>query len=323
MNYIEKAREVLKIEIEGIQKISQDLNGDFENLIKLCLETLNKDAKLVLSGVGKSGQIAQKLASTLSSTGSRATYLHPVEAMHGDLGILYKDDIFIALSYSGETDELLTALPAVRRLGNKIVAFTGKRDSTLVKMSDAQLISEIEQEACPFNLAPTTTTTAMLALGDALAMVLMEARQFDIRSYGSLHPSGAIGRSITLTVADVMRTGDALAEVHKSATVMDAVVAMTASKGGTTAIVDCDHKLLGIFTTGDLKRGLTTDPSFLDQNIEQFMILKPSTIKANQLAVDVLKILEQKKINAIPVIDSHEKFVGLIDIQDLPKFKVV
>lgn len=323
MNYIEKAREVLKIEIEGIQKISQDLNGDFEKLVQLCLDTLKKDAKLVLSGVGKSGQIAQKLASTLSSTGSRATFLHPVEAMHGDLGILYKDDIFIALSYSGETDELLTALPAVRRLGNTIVAFTGKRDSTLVQMSDAQLISEIEQEACPFNLAPTTTTTAMLALGDALAMVLMEARQFDIRSYGSLHPSGAIGRSITLAVADVMRTGEALAEVHKSATVMDAVVAMTASKGGTTAIVDCDHKLLGIFTTGDLKRGLTSDPSFLDQNIEKYMISEPSTIKPQQLAVDVLKILEQKKINAIPVVEDDGQFVGLIDIQDLPKFKVV
>ena len=219
MNIIEKARQVLKIESDGINTISNQLDERFEKLVQLCLETISKNGKIVLCGIGKSGQISQKLASTLSSTGSRAMFLHPVEALHGDLGMIHKDDICLALSYSGETEELLGVLPSVRRLGNTIIAMTGDEKSSLAQIADLTVPCTIEQEACPFNLAPTTTTTAMLALGDALAMVLMEMTGFKINDYGHLHPSGAIGRSVTLKVEDIMRTDERCAVVfsrHKS-----------------------------------------------------------------------------------------------------------
>lgn len=323
MNIIEKARQVLKIESEGINTISDHLDERFEKLVNLCFETISKNGKIVLCGIGKSGQISQKLASTLSSTGSRSMFLHPVEALHGDLGMIHKDDICLALSYSGETDELLNLLPSVRRLGNTIVGITGDIDSTLAKLSDLVVPCTIEQEACPFNLAPTTTTTAMLALGDALAMVLMEMTEFKINDYGHLHPSGAIGRSVTLKVSDIMRKEDRLAIVAPDLKVKDAVVAMCQSKGGTVLVADKSGKLLGIFTTGDLKRGLSLDQEILIKPVHEVMVKQPTTVNVNQMAVSIIEILRKKNINAIPVVDDADFIVGLIDIQDLPKFKVL
>jgi arabinose-5-phosphate isomerase len=323
MDIIAKAKQVLQIESDGILAIADQLDQSFVDFVELCSATLKKNGKLVLSGIGKSGQIAQKLASTLSSTGSRSTFLHPVEALHGDLGMIHGDDLFIALSYSGETDELLTTLPAVQRLGNKIVGITGNKDSSLAKVSDLAVITKIEQEACPFNLAPTTTTTAMLALGDALAMVLMELSKFQIQDYGALHPSGAIGRSVTLKIADVMRTGERLAVVAPDVQVSEAVVAMCQSKGGTVLIGDSQNKLLGIFTTGDLKRGISTDSEFLSSPVGDVMVKGPSTVNAREMAVVILDVLSKKSINAIPVVDDEGLIVGVIDIQDLPKFKVL
>ena len=323
MNIIEKARQVLKIESEGIKTISDQLDSRFEKLVNLCLETINKNGKIVLCGIGKSGQISQKLASTLSSTGSRAMFLHPVEALHGDLGMIHKDDICLALSYSGETDELLGVLPSVRRLGNIIIAITGGIDSSLARLSDLTVPCKIEQEACPFNLAPTTTTTAMLALGDALAMVLMELTGFKINDYGHLHPSGAIGRSVTLKVSDIMRKDERLAVVPPELSVKEAVVAMCQSKGGTVLVGDGCQKLLGIFTTGDLKRALSKDQEVLSKPVREVMVKEPTTVNVEQMAVSIIEILSKKNINAIPVVGDGGKIVGLIDIQDLPKFKVL
>jgi arabinose-5-phosphate isomerase len=323
MDIIAKAKQVLKIESDGIMAIAEQLDDSFVEFVNMCTETLAKNGKLVLSGIGKSGQIAQKLASTLSSTGSRASYLHPVEALHGDLGMIHQDDLFIALSYSGETDELLTTLPAVHRLGNRIVGMTGNKDSSLAKVSDLAVITKIEEEACPFNLAPTTTTTAMLALGDALAMVLMELSKFKLQDYGALHPSGAIGRSVTMKVADVMRTDERLAVVQPDTIVSDAVVAMCQSKGGTALVGDSDNKLLGIFTTGDLKRGIAKNGDVLNSPVGDVMVKNPSTVNVREMAVSILNILSKKSINAIPVVDDEGFIRGVIDIQDLPKFKVL
>ena len=323
MDIIAKAKQVLKIESDGILSIAEQLDESFTELVNLCTETLFNNGKLVLSGVGKSGQIAQKLASTLSSTGSRAMFLHPVEALHGDLGMIHTDDLFIALSYSGETDELLTTLPAIQRMGNKIVGMTGYKESALAKVSDLAIITKIEEEACPFNLAPTTTTTAMLALGDALAMVLMELSNFQIQDYGALHPSGAIGRSLTLKVSDIMRTGKRLAIVGPETIVSEAVVAMCQSKGGTVLVGDEKDKILGIFTTGDLKRGISKKPDFLNAIVGDVMVKNPSTVNIREMAVSILNILSKKSINAIPVVDDDGTIRGVIDIQDLPKFKAL
>ena len=323
MDIIAKAKQVLKIESDGIMAIADQLDESFIEFVSLCSDTLSKNGKLVLSGIGKSGQIAQKLASTLSSTGSRSSFLHPVEALHGDLGMIHKDDLFIALSYSGETDELLTTLPAVHRLGNKIVGMTGNKDSSLAQVSDLAIITKIQEEACPFNLAPTTTTTAMLALGDALAMVLMEMANFQLQDYGALHPSGAIGRSVTMKVSDVMRTGERLAIVSPETIVRDAVVAMCKSKGGTAVVGDKDSNLLGVFTTGDLKRGISQNGDFLNTPVGEVMVKEPSTVNVREMAVVIMNILSKKSINAIPVVDDDNKIQGIIDIQDLPKFKVL
>lgn len=323
MNIIEKARQVLQIESDGIKTISDQLDRRFEKLVELCLETINKNGKIVLCGIGKSGQISQKLASTLSSTGSRAMFLHPVEALHGDLGMIHKDDICLALSYSGETEELLNLLPSVRRLGNTIIALTGGEESSLAQLSDLTVPCKIEQEACPFNLAPTTTTTAMLALGDALAMVLMELTGFKINDYGHLHPSGAIGRSVTLKVSDIMRTDERVAVVSPELSVKEAVVAMCQAKGGTVLIGDNSQKLLGIFTTGDLKRHLSIDQEVLFKQVSEVMVKEPTTVSVDLMAVSIIEILSNKNINAIPVVDSKNTIVGLVDIQDLPKFKVL
>ncbi|EDM28597.1 Sugar isomerase, KpsF/GutQ family protein [Lentisphaera araneosa HTCC2155] len=323
MDYLPQARQVLDIESKGIQSIADQLDERFNQFISICLKALKNKNKLVLSGIGKSGQIAQKMASTLSSTGSRAVFIHPVEAMHGDLGMMYDDDVFIGLSYSGETDELLKVIPAVKRLGLEVLSLTGNVDSSLGKSSSISLPCKIDSEACPFNLAPTTTTTAMLALGDAIAMVLMDIHEFKINDYGKLHPSGAIGRAITLTVDDLMRTGDRVAVIEPDTLVQEAVLAMCKSKGGMSIISNQDKDLLGIFTTGDLKRGIAKDLDFLKRKVSEIMVKSPIKLNKSQMAVDILDILREKNINAIPVVDQDDKVCGVIDIQDLPKFKVM
>ncbi len=320
---LERAREVIDIELSGVKKVRDELGAPFVALVRKCLDILHHGGKLVLCGVGKSGHISKKLAATLASTGARAVFMHPVEAMHGDLGIVSPQDLLLAVSYSGETDELLRVLPAVKRMAVPIVAITGKTDSRLAKFSDMVVPMPVEREACPFNLAPTTTTTALLALGDALAMVLLDCQDFQLSDYAMNHPAGAIGRTITLTVRDCMRTGEHCASVHPGTSVRDALLAMTKARDGAVAIVDDADKLLGIFTDGDFRRAMTADDNILHAPIESVMTPNPISINQKQMAVEILKLLERKKIDDVTVVDDNGRFVGMVDIQDLPKFKVM
>ena len=324
IDYIQEAKSVINTEIEGLKAIRDDLGKPFIDMVDLCLETLRRDGKLVLSGVGKSGHIGYKLSATLASLGARAAFLNPVEALHGDLGMLSSKDLVIALSYSGETDELIPLMPAVKRFGVKVVAITGSADSRLAEWADLTVPMPIPQEACPFKLAPTTSTTALLALGDALAIVLLKAQGFSKEQYGMFHPGGSIGRAVTLRVKDIMRSGDRLALVPKGLSVSDTLVRMTETRSGSVVVVDGDNKLLGIFTDGDFRRHVQEDmANLLSQSIGSVMTLNPTTICAEAMAVALMKILEERHIDDIPVLDEEGKVVGLIDIQDLPRFKLL
>jgi arabinose-5-phosphate isomerase len=249
--------------------------------------------------------------------------MHPVEAMHGDLGMLSATDLLIALSYSGGSEELLAVLPSAKRLGVPVAAITGAPDSELARWSDLVVPAAVPREACPFNLAPTTSTTVMVALGDALAIVLLESRRFGREDYHRLHPAGAIGRSITLTVTDVMRTGDAFPTVGPDAKVREAVGAMTRARCGSVAVTTDSGRLLGIFTDGDLRRHLTEDSAIMDARIASVMTPDPVTVRDDAMAVELVRTLETHKIDDILVVDCDNRAVGLVDIQDLPRFKVM
>ncbi|MFA6816902.1 MAG: KpsF/GutQ family sugar-phosphate isomerase [Lentisphaeria bacterium] len=320
---LKKATGVFDIEIQGLQTLRDELGDEFVTFIRQCLAIFKNNGKLVLSGIGKSGHISKKIAATLASTGSRSVFMHPVEAMHGDLGIVAPQDMLVAVSYSGETDELLAVLPAVKRLGVPIFAITAASSSRLGKFADFTLPMPVPREACPFNLAPTTTTTALAALGDAIAITLMYCHKFKINDYAKYHPSGAIGRSITLTVKDFMRTGEQAATVNPGMTVREALLAMTAARTGAVAVVEQDGTLIGIFTDGDFRRCIMKDPNALSFLIEDAMTENPVTINENKLAVDIMKILEHRKIDDVIAVDDDGHFAGLVDIQDLPKFKVM
>ncbi|MBO5959929.1 MAG: KpsF/GutQ family sugar-phosphate isomerase, partial [Lentisphaeria bacterium] len=242
---IRKAQAVLQTEIEGLEAIKQQLDEHFVELVSACIRTLDNGGKIVVSGVGKSGHIGSKMAATLASTGSTAIFMHPVEAMHGDLGMLQENDIMIALSYSGETQELTRVIIPAKRLGVPVACFTGYPESSLAKLSDIVVTGTVEKEACPFNLAPTTTSTAHLALGDALAMVLLQERKFTKEDYGRRHPGGAIGRAVTMRVSDLMRKPEAIVLAKVDDLVKNTLVRMTAARCGSASVVDDDKKLLG------------------------------------------------------------------------------
>jgi arabinose-5-phosphate isomerase len=320
---VNKAREVFDIEIEGLKMVRDNLGGSFEQLIGKCSETLDRGGKLVLTGIGKSGYIGKKIAATLSSTGSPAIFMHPVEALHGDLGMMQKNDILIALSYSGETEELLAVLNPAKRLGLEIIAITGSSSSSLAGLSSLVVEMAVPQEACPFNLAPTTTTTALLALGDALALVLLDSRGFTKEDYGRLHPGGAIGRSVTMLVSDIMRKGDRLALVAPDSTVKETLIRMTQARCGSAIVVDAGNSLLGIFTDGDFRRHAEKDIAILNQQVSTVMTRNPVTVCADSLAVEALKAVEDRRINSIIVTSSDKKVVGFIDVQDLPGLKLM
>ncbi len=322
-NFIGKAKEVINIEIDGLQTMRDALDGGFTSMIEQCMIVLDNHGKLVITGIGKSGYIGQKIAATLSSVGSPAVFMHPVEALHGDLGVMQSNDTVIALSYSGETEELLAILNPAKRLGMNIIAITGNTESSLARLSDVVVSVPVSREACPFNLAPTTTTTAMLALGDALAMVLLDARGFTREDYGRLHPGGAIGRAVTMCVRDIMRCGDRFARVFPDATVKDTLLAMTRARCGSAVITDRDNRLLGIFTDGDFRRHVENDLSILERQVGSVMTSNPISVKADALAVEVLRIMEHRPIDDIVAVEGDQLVVGLVDIQDLPKFKLM
>ena len=323
MNFQKRAREVMDVEIAGMEKVRDSINGNFSTAVEWILATIKNGGKVDVTGVGKNFHIGQKMVATFNSTGTPSALLHPIEAMHGDFGLVGEKDIALALSYSGGSDELLALLPALKRRGLKIIGMTGDAASPLGQQSDLILPITVDREACPFGMAPTTSTTVTLALGDALAIVLLEARGFKKEDYAKLHPGGAIGRTLLLKVSDVMRTKDRLAKVKSGAKVKEAVLAMTGARSGCVAVVDEKEKLLGIFTDGDLRRHLIKTPDITEVAIDSVMTRNPVTLKADQLAVDILQIYEQKNIDDLIVVDDAGRIVGAVDIQDLPKLKIL
>lgn len=324
---LKRAREVFDVEINGLAATRDSLGKSFTAAIAMMLECVRRDGIVVVSGVGKNLHIAEKMSAIFASTGTRSIVLNPVQAMHGDLGMVSSRDILIALSFSGESAEVNTLIPAIRRHGLKVISMTGKSESTLAKLSDVHLEIPCGKEACPFGMAPTNSTTATMAMGDALAMVMIDAQKFELASYAMNHPAGAIGRALVMKVSDIMRTGEKLASVAPTATVMETVMAMTAAKSGAAVIVDEAGTLKGIFTDGDFRRvmaqGGVAGAARLSDSISDHMTASPMFVHATAYAAELLKIFEKKRIDDLPVCDAGGKVVGLVDIQDLPKMKVL
>jgi len=320
---LSRARQVMETEIEGLRSAQAALGEDFIATVECITRVLDNGGKLVITGVGKNLHVAEKLSATLASTGSTSVVMNPIQAMHGDLGIIAGNDVLLALSFSGESDEIIKLIPAVRRLGIKIIGMVGNADSTLARLSDIVLLVRIDKEACPFGMAPTTSTTATMAVGDALAMVLIETRKFDKEHYACLHPAGAIGRALVMRVSDIMRSGQNLARLSEDATIKDAVMSMTAAKSGAALVTAPDGKLAGIFTDGDLRRNLSEGANILDRPVASVMTRNPISVTDTALAVDVLRLFEKHKIDDLPVVDAQGLLVGCVDIQDLPKMKVL
>ena len=339
---ITRARQVFDVEIEGLKATRDSLGESFVSAIGMMLDCVKRDGIVVVSGVGKNLHIAEKMSAIFASTGTRSIVLNPVQAMHGDLGMVSARDILIALSFSGESAEVNNLIPAIRRHGLKVISMTRDDGSTLAKLSDCHIRIPCGKEACPFGMAPTNSTTATMAMGDALAMVMIDAQQFALSDYAMNHPAGAIGRALVMRVADIMRTGDKCARVAPTATVMETVMAMTQAKGGAAVIADADGKLLGIFTDGDFRRviaGASRDtrqgcrvPADADAQrgrdilvapIETVMTKSPMFVYDDAYAAELLKVFEKKRIDDLPVCSHDGRVVGLVDIQDLPKMKVI
>ncbi len=320
---IQRANEVFNTEIEGIKAVQSRLDDSFAELVGRCSDTIDRGGKLVITGVGKSGYIGKKMAATLSSVGNPSVFMHPVEARHGDLGLLQKEDLLIAISYSGETEELLAVLPPAKRLGVPLIAIAASAESSLGKMSDFTFEMPVPREACPFNLAPTTSTTALLVLGDALAMVLLDQRDFTKSDYGRRHPGGAIGRMVTMTAADVMRKPEDSALVKADSSVRDTLFEMTRARSGAAIVVDDEQRLLGIFTDGDFRRRAADDDDVLKRKMSEVMTVNPVTVRAEAMVAEVIKVVENRRIDDLVVIGNDGKVAGFIDIQDLPGLKIM
>ena len=320
-DFAASGRRVLEVETRGLAAIGERIDGAFSAACRLLISC---QGRVVCTGMGKSGHVARKIAATFASTGTPAFYVHPGEAGHGDLGMITDADVVVALSYSGETDELLTLLPVFKRQGNGLIAMTGRPGSTLATTADIHLDVGVPAEACPLDLAPTTSTTAALALGDALAVALLEARGFTADDFARSHPAGALGRRLLLHITDVMHSGDEVPRVHAGASLSEALVEMSRKRLGITAIVDGDGRMLGLFTDGDLRR--TLDDEAIDlrtTRIDQVMTRTPKSIGTDALAVEAARMMEAHKINALLVIDAEDRVVGALNIHDLLRARVV
>ncbi|AGB42291.1 KpsF/GutQ family protein [Halobacteroides halobius DSM 5150] len=316
----EQAQEVLKIEAEAIKGVSEAIDQEFVAVVQ---EILDCTGRVIMTGMGKSGFIAKKLAATLSSTGTPAFFLHPAEAIHGDLGMVTEKDIIIAISNSGETEEIVNILPVIKRIGAQIAAITGNIESTLAQTGDYTLEAAIEEEACPLNLAPTASTTAALALGDALAMVLLAIRDFKPEDFALYHPGGSLGRQLLLTVDDVLHVRERNPIVKQDSTLKETLFVMTSTRMGAANIVDAEGELAGIITDGDIRRLLEEDPHLMHKEAQEIMSVGPTTITPDKLAAEALKIMQDKEINDLPVVDQEGKPLGLVNFQDLLKAGVI
>lgn len=319
-----RARQCIRIECDALEETSRGLGKEFIDTARAVEATLAAGGKLVFSGVGKSAHIAGKIAATFNSTGVSSCFLDPTQALHGDLGLCYQGDLAILLSNSGQSDEVLRLVPLLKSFGLRIVAFTGNPKSDLARRADHLLAYRVSREACPLKLAPTASTTAALALGDALAMVLLEARGLTRADFAKYHPAGNLGRVLLLRTRDIMRSGRRLAVAKDDVSVQVAILAMTKAKSGSIAIVRAaSGKLAGILTDGDFRRAALSGAGFLSRPVSAFMTRSPKVIRDDALAVDALRLFELHRIDDLIVVDSAGRPVGLIDGQDLPKFKIV
>lgn len=314
---IQIAIDTLNIEAKAIKEQIKHLDDQFIKAVSL-IENIS--GRVVIIGLGKSGLIGRKIAATMASIGIPAIYLHPAECLHGDLGMIIKNDIVIMISYSGETEEIKQVLPVIHKMKIKVIAITGKTESELWKDCDAIIDSSVSKEACPYNLAPTSSTTALLALGDALALVISQRKGFKKEDFAIFHPLGAIGNKIkklTMNIKEIMRKGKENPVIKDTASVQDALLVMTGTRVGATSVVDKDGKLVGFFTDGDLRRQIQLHDNLLKKSISEVMTKNPSTITPNMLVVDAQKILQEKNIDNIPVVDEENKPIGILDERDL------
>lgn len=323
MDFLAKARRVFEIELSAAKGVAQRLDGAFVSAVEAIRAAVERRGKIVVIGVGKSGHIGEKIAGTLTSTGSPAVVLNSLNAMHGDLGVIADGDVILALSSSGETEEIMNILPALARFEVQIVSMTGNPRSSLAQHSHIVLDVSVEQEACPLQLAPTSSTTAMLVLGDALAMVLLEARGFTKEDFARFHPGGKLGRTLLLKVRDIMRGAEQMALIEPALTVRETLLKMADVRAGTAVIVDDAGALLGIFTHGDFGRHFRTHLDLLERRVEEFMTRRPVAIGAEKLAVEVLHLFEQNRIDDLVVLDESQRPVGVVDSQDLARFRLV
>lgn len=319
-NYIKSAAQVIDIERKAVEALHKALNQDFE---AACDMMLNCQGRVVVTGMGKSGHIANKIAATLASTGTPAFYVHPGEASHGDLGMFRKKDVVLALSNSGETGEVLTLLPVLKRIGCKLIAMTGNENSSLSRNSDVHLNAKVEQEACPLGLAPTASTTASLVLGDALAVTLLEARGFTADDFALSHPGGALGRKLLLTNNNIMHKGERLPLVKNDVLLKDAIIEISAKGLGMTGVIDDEGTLVGIFTDGDLRRWLDKGGDITKMPITDVMTENFVATTENLLAAETLKLMEDKMINGLFIIDAQRKPIGALNMHDLLKAGVI
>jgi arabinose-5-phosphate isomerase len=323
MTHLVHARKVFDIELAALKAVRAQLDKSFDRAVELIVEAVKRRSKIIVVGIGKSGNVGRKISATLTSTGSTSVELNSVDALHGDVGIVNDGDVILALSYSGESEELLNLLPALKRFSVKIISVTGGVKSSLARHSDIVLNVRVPREACPFNLAPTASTTAMLVMGDALAMAVLQARGFKQSDFAKYHPSGAIGRAMLLRVGDIMRTGERNAIAREDLAVKEALLVMTRAKSGSLSIVNARGKLTGVFTDGDFRRHMAADENLLNQPLKKVMTPKPICICENALAVEALKIFNERNIDDLIVVNAKREPVGLVDSQDLPKLKIV
>ncbi len=317
---LELGRQTLSIEAAAVDALKDRINGDFSRAVELIL---NCQGRLIVSGMGKSGHIARKIAATMASTGTPAYFVHPAEASHGDLGMITRNDLLLALSNSGETEELLRIVPLVKRQGARLISMTGEATSTLAREADVHLDAGVAQEACPHNLAPTASTTAALALGDALAVALLDARGFGPDDFARSHPGGSLGRRLLTHVSDVMRSGDKVPAVAPATAITDAIIAMSRGGLGLVTIVSPGRQVLGIFTDGDLRRAFEKRIDLLQGDIAAVMHAAPRTIGPDRLAVEAVEMMEHQRINALLVVDDEQRLIGALNMHDLFNAKVI
>ncbi len=322
-SYITKGRRVIELEAAALRAVERRLGEDFALAVEAMKEAIDSGHKIIVTGIGKSGTIGAKIASTLSSTGAPSVVLDAVNASHGDLGVIASGDLILILSYSGETEEVSRLIPSLKRIGTRIISLTGNHKSTLAREADIHIDVHVPREACPLNLAPTSSSTATLAVGDALAMVLLEARGFRKEDFATFHPGGTLGRNLLLRVENIMRPHEQMAILPLTATVNEALDILTKKRVGAAAVVDAHGQLKGVYTHGDFTRGYQTDVHIGRAKLSSEMTARPVTVRYDKLAVEVLNIFEAKHIDDLIVVDRQNRPVGLIDAQDMARFKLI